>query len=130
MTEKQEFIEKFKSRTKTFAIEVLQLCDKLPFNKSSTKIISNQLGRSAGSTAANYRAACISRSDQEFYAKLSITIEEADESCFWLEILEEGKFYENIEKIQLLKNESEEIYKTLSKARSTIKRKIESKQSI
>lgn len=125
MTEKQQFVEAFKTRTKKFAIDVLKLCDEMPYNQNSTRIISNQLGRSAGSTAANYRAACISRSDKEFYSKLSITIEEADESNLWLEILDEGKFYSDLEKIETLKKESEEIYKTLSKARSTLKNRLE-----
>jgi four helix bundle protein len=125
MTEKQQFVEAFKTRTKKFAIDVLKLCDEMPYNQNSTRIISNQLGRSAGSTAANYRAACISRSDKEFYSKLSITIEEADESNLWLEILDEGKFYSDLAKIETLKKESEEIYKTLSKARSTLKNRLE-----
>jgi len=125
MTEKQQFVEAFKTRTKKFAIDVLKLCDEMPYNQNSTRIISNQLGRSAGSTAANYRAACISRSDKEFYSKLSITIEEADESNLWLEILDEGKFYSDLEKIEILKKESKEIYKTLSKARSTLKNRLE-----
>ena len=64
MTEKQQFVEAFKTRTKKFAIDVLKLCDEMPYNQNSTRIISNQLGRSAGSTAANYRAACISRSNK------------------------------------------------------------------
>ena len=124
MTEKQQFVEAFKTRTKKFAIEVLKLCDEMPSNRNFTRIISNQLGRSAGSTAANYRAACISRSDKDFYSKLSITIEEADESNLWLEILEEGEFHSDIEKITKLKGESAEIYKTLSKARTTLKNRI------
>lgn len=125
MAEKNQFVEAFKDRTKKFAIEVLKLCDEMPVNKTSTRIISSQLGRSADSTAANYRAACISRSDKDFYSKLSITIEEADESNLWLEIIEEGEFHSVLNKIEKLKNESEEIYKTLSKARTTLKNRLE-----
>jgi four helix bundle protein len=125
MAEENQFVEAFKDRTKKFAIEVLKLCDEMPVNKTSTRTISSQLGRSADSTAANYRAACISRSDKDFYSKLSITIEEADESNLWLEIIEEGEFHSVLNKIEKLKNESEEIYKTLSKARTTLKNRLE-----
>nr|WP_299419873.1 four helix bundle protein [uncultured Emticicia sp.] len=47
--------------------------------------------RSASSVGANYRAVCRARSQADFFAKLSITIEEADESLFWLEILVESQ---------------------------------------
>lgn len=39
--------------------------------------------------AANYRATCRARSRAEFLAKLGIVVEEADETVFWLELLEE-----------------------------------------
>lgn len=115
-----EFANQMKAGTKKFALDTLKLCDELPFNKNSTRIISNQLGRSATSTGANYRAACVSRSDNEFYSKLSITIEEADESNYWLEVLEEGGFYTDKNKIGQLKNEGDEIVRILFSARNSI----------
>jgi four helix bundle protein len=45
--------------------------------------------RSGTSVAANYRAACRSRSRAEFISKLSIVEEEADETLFWLELIKE-----------------------------------------
>ncbi len=39
---------------------------------------------------ANYREACRSRSRAEFVAKVGVALEEADESCYWLEILMES----------------------------------------
>jgi four helix bundle protein len=47
--------------------------------------LQNQLIRSSTSIAANYRAANLAQSKAAFAAKLSIVIEEADESAFWLE---------------------------------------------
>jgi len=41
--------------------------------------------------AANYRAACRSRSKAEFVSKMSIVLEEADESAFWLELMAETR---------------------------------------
>ena len=41
--------------------------------------------------AANYRAVFIAQSRPTFVSKLSIAIEEADESCFWMEfVVDEG----------------------------------------
>ena len=120
MNEKNQFVEAFKKKTKQFAIDALKLCDELPYNKNSTKIIANQLGRSASSTGANYRAACRARSNKEFYAKLSITIEEADESGFWCEVLEEGNFTTNMAETNRLKKEALEITKVLAKARKNV----------
>jgi len=49
--------------------------------------IGQQLMRSGTSVAANYRAACRSRSKAEWVAKIGIVVEEADETVFWLEML-------------------------------------------
>jgi four helix bundle protein len=75
-------------RTKQFAIDVFRFCDTLP-NQPAVWVISKQLMRSASSVGANYRAACHARSRAEFLSKMSIVEEEADESQFWLEMLQE-----------------------------------------
>ena len=54
------------------------------------RVIGNQLIRSGSSVGANYRAACRGRSKAEFIAKLGIVVEEADETCYWLELIIEG----------------------------------------
>lgn len=72
--------------------------------------------RSSTSMAANYRAACRARSSKEFFAKLSIVVEETDETLFWLEVLEEAEMI-TAEKLTFLKAETTEILKILAKAR-------------
>jgi four helix bundle protein len=74
------------SRTKTFAVEIIRLVEALPRGRSA-EVLGRQLLRSGTSVAANYRAARRARSRKEFIAKLGIVEEEADESCFWLELL-------------------------------------------
>jgi four helix bundle protein len=86
----QEFNEKLRERTKQFALKVIALSDELPV-KESAKIINKQLLRAATSVAANFRAACRGRSKQEFYSKICIVVEEADETQFWIEMLQESK---------------------------------------
>lgn len=117
MTNKEEFIETFKARTKKMAISIIDIFRKLP-KTDEARIVGKQLLRSATSVAANYRAACRGRSQAEFFAKLSITIEECDETLFWLEIIDESKIY-NDKAIEMLKQETKEILMILSKARKT-----------
>jgi four helix bundle protein len=77
-------------RTKHFALEVIRLFQRLP-KTDEAKIIGKQLLRSACSVAANYRAACRSRSKQEFFSKLCIVVEESDETFFWLELIHDSQ---------------------------------------
>jgi four helix bundle protein len=75
-----------KIRTRSFAVNVLNLVDQLP-NRRSAYIIGNQLGRCASAMAAHYRVACRARSHDEFISRIGIVEEEADESTFWLDII-------------------------------------------
>jgi len=78
--------EILKARTQDFALRVIRLVDALP-NNPVGRNISSQLMRAATSVGANYRAACRGRSTAEFVAKLGIVEEEADESCYWMELI-------------------------------------------
>lgn len=80
--------EELKARTKRFAIRIVRLSQSLP-KANEARVIGNQVLRSGTSIAANYRATCRARSRAEFLAKLGIVVEEADETVFWLELLEE-----------------------------------------
>jgi four helix bundle protein len=115
MTEKEEFIEKFKKRTKALSLEALKIFKKSPKTEEAS-IIGKQFLRSALSVGANYRAVCRARSKAEFYPKLSITEEEADEVIFWVEVLEESDIYSNSH-IQSFETEAREILAVLSTAR-------------
>jgi len=77
-------------RVKQFAHRCVKLALALP-DTPLGRHIRGQLIRCSTGAAANYRAACIAQSRAAFVAKLSIVIEELDESCFWLEfIIDEG----------------------------------------
>ena len=73
--------DELKNRTKQFSLAVLNLIEQMP-NSMSTRVVINQIAKSATSVGANYRAVCRARSDKEFVAKLNIVLEEADESHF------------------------------------------------
>jgi len=80
--------DQMRARTKAFALDVVCLCAGLP-SVVELSHIRGQLQRCAASVAANYRAACRGRSKAEFIAKLGIVEEEADESSFWLEFIQD-----------------------------------------
>jgi four helix bundle protein len=82
--------DNIKHRTKEFAKQIIHLCRELPENYEG-RLIRGQIFRSGTSVASNYRAACRARSTPEFVAKLGIVEEEADETLFWLELIEEMK---------------------------------------
>jgi len=116
----QEFNEKMRERTKQFALQVIAFSDQLP-NKESARIIIKQLLRSATSVAANFRAACRGRSKAEFYSKVCIVVEEADETQFWLEILADSKLMvNNHSDILKLINEVSEILAITTSIKSKI----------
>jgi four helix bundle protein len=73
-------------RTKRFALRVIRLVAALP-STTEGRAIGSKLVRSGTSVGANYRAACRGRSRAEFIAKLGTVEEEADESCYWMELI-------------------------------------------
>jgi len=85
----QEWINykiELRDKLKYFSLKILELSDLLP-NTTKSKVINYQISKSGTSVYANYRAALRGRSKAEFYSKLSITIEEADETEMWLDLL-------------------------------------------
>jgi four helix bundle protein len=108
-----------KQRTKAFAKQIIILCRKLPNNREG-RLIGNQIFRSGTSVAANYRAACRGRSKAEFISKLSIVLEEADETLFWLELINEMKIY-NGQEMQSVMKEGNELAAIMASSIKTAK---------
>jgi four helix bundle protein len=111
-----DFADAFKSRTKKQAIAIIKFLKTIKANEEMY-VIKNQLIKSATSTAANYRATCRAKSKADFVSKLGIVHEEADETVFWLEVLEELDYTDS--ELSKLKNESEEILKVVAKSIAT-----------
>lgn len=118
--EKKDFIEQLKARIKNWVLRILTFCEELP-RSTVTRVINYQLIKSATSTGANHRAACRSRSNREFFAKLSIALEEADESHYWLELIKDKGIACDEKELGFLLKESDEITKILASARRTMK---------
>ena len=73
-------------RTRNFALRIVKMFKALP-KSTEAQVIGKQLLRSGTSVAANYRAACRSRSKSEFTARLGVVVEEIDETVLWLDLL-------------------------------------------
>ena len=89
-------ISDLKKRTKKFALDILRFSETFS-QKREYWALTQQLIRCASSVGANYRAACRARSVADFLSKMSIVEEEADETMYWLELLEELGLPKNAE---------------------------------
>jgi len=76
-------------RTKQFAGSVVRFYVSLDRQREEISVLGKQLLRSGTSVGANYREASRSRSDAEFIAKIELCAQEADETQYWLELLNE-----------------------------------------
>lgn len=107
-----------RERLKLFALAIMELSDKFP-NTIKGRAINNQVTRSGTSTYANYRAAMRGRSQAEFYSKLCIAIEEADETEMWLDLIISSQLISEKHLIKIYQ-ESIEIIKILSSMRKKL----------
>ncbi len=112
--------KELKKRTKQFALRCIKLSDALP-DTPLGRHIRGQIIRSSTSVAANYRAACLAQSKAGFIAKLSIVVEEVDETLFWLEIITEEKLLPK-QKIESLIRETDELTAIFIAARKTARK--------
>ena len=112
--------EEMKARTKQFAKQIIKLCRLLPKSREG-RLIGDQLFRAGTSVAANYRAACRARSRAEFISKLGIVEEEADESLFWLELIQELKLCQD-KLVSSLMKEGNEILSIVVSSINTARR--------
>ena len=95
-----------KQRTKLFAIRIVKLFRSLP-HAPDAQTLGKQVLRSGTSVAANYRAVCRARSKAEFISKMGTVVEEADETVFWLELLNETDVLRPERTMDLLKEANE-----------------------
>jgi four helix bundle protein len=109
--------EGLKLRTKNFAHNCVKITQTFP-NVYLSNHIKGQLIRCSTSVAANYRATCIAQSKASFIAKISIVIEEIDESNFWLEFALDENLIQK-ESIQHLLKESSELTAIFMSSRKT-----------
>src|SRR6266571_546840 len=111
--------KQLQDRTKKFAIRVIKAFARLPRDEAA-RIIGRQFLRSGTSVAANYRAACRARSLADFISKLSVVLEEADETLFWLDLLADSKIV-SPDSVKSVRSECNELVKIFSSSLRTAK---------
>jgi four helix bundle protein len=103
-------------RVLKFVVKVIQFAEKL--SKSfSGRIVAKQMIRSASSIGANMQEADGAISKKDFVNKMGIARKEAQETRYWLELVNKAqmiKNQENVKELNLLYAESDEITKILS----------------
>ena len=109
--------------TKAFAIRIIKASARLPKDEP-VRVVGRQFLRSGTSLAANYRAACRARSSADFISKISVVVEETDETLFWLELLVEAELAKKslLESLMNVMNECDELVKIFSASLTTAKR--------
>ena len=96
-----------KQRTKRFALRIIKLFSSLP-KSPEAQVIGKQVLRSGTSVGAQYREACRSRSNSEFISKMQSSLQELDETAYWLELLVEGEMV-RADKLEELQKETDEL---------------------
>jgi len=114
--ENKEFSKKLEQRTRAFAIKIIRLSILLPGSVEG-KIIRNQLTKAGSSIGENYREANRARSRADFKSKIKICESEANETCYWLEIIDELKWTEanELEYVLVEANELLAIFTSIGK---------------
>lgn len=107
--DKIAFRKELSLRLKQFVLDLIKVCGALPVREDAL-IIKRQLIRSGSSTYANYRAVNRARSKADFFNKLCIVVEEADETEMWIDLLIVSNISNN-EQTRKLHDESIEILK-------------------
>lgn len=82
--------------SKKFALRVIKLYEYLNEEKKE-HIISNQIYRSGTSIGANIAESIHAQSKADFVSKLNISLKEATETKYWLELLHDSEKINDIE---------------------------------
>lgn len=109
----------FQKKTKDLGLHTIRMIEMMP-RTTSAKILGGQILRCSTSVGANYRAACRSKSRKDFINKLKIVEEEADETLFWLEMIEESGIFRS-DLLKSLKIETNEILSMIVSSLKTLR---------
>ena len=110
------------TKSKAFAVRIIKLYQYL-CNEKKEFIISKQLLRSGTSIGANLAEADYAISRSDFLSKLYISLKEASETIYWLDLLFQTD-YLTAEQYESIRNDAEELRKILSSSTKTTKTSI------
>lgn len=108
-------------RTKQFALRIIRLVERLPDTKVGSTI-GAQILRSGTAIGADYHEASRASTKKHFTSILTIALREADETLYWLELLEESETIKS-SLLSPLQNECNELVAILAASVRTASRK-------
>jgi len=92
-------------------------------NTVTGRTLGNQIIRSGTSPGANYRAACLGKSDRDFLNKLKMVEEELDETLYWIELIIQSELIKE-NQLNGLVAENEELFKIIVSSITTMKKRL------
>ena len=114
--------DELRERMTDFAVRIVKMVDSLP-SSIAGNAIARQIVRSGTSPSANYRAACLAKSDKDFINKLKMVEEELDETCHWLDIIMRSQLMKE-SRLKPLHQECCELLNIIAKSIVTTKTRI------
>jgi four helix bundle protein len=112
--------EDLRQRTKRYALAIMDLSILIPNNPRGW-VISKQILRSGTSVGGQYREACRAKSNPDFISKIEGSLQELDETLYWLELLQESHLIA-LENVSIHMGETNELIAIFT----TIVRKVKS----
>ncbi|MCX6065212.1 MAG: four helix bundle protein [Chloroflexi bacterium] len=109
-------------RTKAFALRMIKLYTSLP-KSTEAQVIGKQVLRSGTSVGAQFRESQRAKSDADFINKLEGSLQELDETGYWLELLTESGIVP-AEKLASLQAETDELTAILVTIVTKVKKRI------
>ena len=111
--------DELRERMTTFAVRIVKMVDSMP-QTTAGLAIARQIVRSGTSPSANYRVACLAKSNKDFINKLKMVEEELDETSHWLDIIMRSNMM-NTSRLQPLSQECNELLNIIAKSIITTK---------
>lgn len=106
-------------KSRDFAIRIVG-CYKFLCEKKSEYVLSKQLLRSGTCIGANAHEAVNAQSRADFISKYSISLKEANETAYWLDILQASNYIDK-EQFESINKECNELIKLLTSALKKLK---------
>jgi four helix bundle protein len=100
-----------RERTTVFALRVVALVEALPRSLIG-RVMGAQVLRAGTSVGAQYREACRSRSTAEMISKVESTLQELDETDYWLDLIARRKLVRP-SRLTSLRREADELTRIL-----------------
>ncbi|MBO7099914.1 MAG: four helix bundle protein [Bacteroidaceae bacterium] len=118
--------DELRERMTDFAVRIVRMVDSMPSTVAGLAI-ARQIVRSGTSPSANYRAACLAKSDKDFINKLKMVEEELDETCHWLDIIIRSQMMKE-SRLKPLHQECSELLNIIAKSVVTTKTRMHSEE--